>query len=233
MDFDKVFREGIPFTGAERAGYLKRQYLRRHADAAAAAAAEENGGGNDNANKEGVHKNANKNTAAAAAGSSSSTPNKGNKNRVKLTRPEDIAFVARTMASLREWIDSSDNGGPGEDVEEDEGGDNAATTNADDGNDVVVNNGGNSNATTTGLSSSATSEGTSLVLPPCNAFLRRCLYETVEAEYPGLILERYDYHHHLFGTVVSVIILGAGVNTFHTSNCTFILINVLLRKLTK
>ena len=35
-------------------------------------------------------------------------------------------------------------------------------------------------------------EGTSLVLPPCNAFLRRCLYETIEAEYSGLLLERAD-----------------------------------------
>ena len=85
-------------------------------------------------------------------GDSTSTPMK--KERVKLTRVEDIAFVARVMASLREWIDS------------------------DDSNLHNLQNGH--------------SEGTSLVLPPCNAYLRRCLYETIEAEYSGLLLERAD-----------------------------------------
>jgi len=43
-------------------------------------------------------------------------------------------------------------------------------------------------------------EGSSLVLPPCNAFLRRCLYETIEDEYPGLILERADAAPNTNGT---------------------------------
>jgi hypothetical protein len=84
-------------------------------------------------------------------GDGNNTPMK--KERVKLTRVEDIAFVARVMASLREWIDS------------------------DESNLHNMVNG---------------QEGTSLVLPPCNAFLRRCLYETIEAEYSGLLLERAD-----------------------------------------
>eukprot|EP00985_Skeletonema_marinoi_P016311 scaffold8727_cov130-Skeletonema_marinoi.AAC.3 len=79
------------------------------------------------------------------------TPTK--KDRVALTSTNDIAFVARVMANLREWIDS------------------------DDSNLHNLING---------------QEGTSLVLPPCNAFLRRCLYETIEAEYSGLLLERAD-----------------------------------------
>ena len=79
------------------------------------------------------------------------TPTK--KDKVTLTSTNDIAFVARVMANLREWIDS------------------------DDSNLQNVING---------------QEGTSLVLPPCNAFLRRCLYETIEAEYSGLLLERAD-----------------------------------------
>ncbi|KAL7495228.1 hypothetical protein ACHAWT_003684 [Skeletonema menzelii] len=79
------------------------------------------------------------------------TPTK--KDKVTLTSTNDIAFVARVMANLREWIDS------------------------DDSNLQNVING---------------QEGTSLVLPPCNAFLRRCLYETIEAEYNGLLLERAD-----------------------------------------
>ena len=79
------------------------------------------------------------------------TPTK--KDRVTLTNTNDIAFVARVMANLREWIDSDDSN----------------LQNAINGQ-----------------------EGTSLVLPPCNAFLRRCLYETIEAEYSGLLLERAD-----------------------------------------
>jgi len=77
------------------------------------------------------------------------TPSK--KDRVTLTSTHDIAFVARVMANLREWIDDSN-----------------------------LHNLANGE------------EGTSLVLPPCNAFLRRCLYETIEAEYSGLLLERAD-----------------------------------------
>lgn len=65
---------------------------------------------------------------------------------IELTKPEDINFHARAMASLREWIDSS---------------------------------------------RSATNEGTSFLLPPANAFLRRALYESVGKEYPSLTLERY------------------------------------------
>ncbi|CAJ1945089.1 unnamed protein product [Cylindrotheca closterium] len=32
-------------------------------------------------------------------------------------------------------------------------------------------------------------EGMSMLLPPCNSFLRRALYESIEAEYPNLVLE--------------------------------------------
>ena len=102
-------------------------------------------------------------------GSSSSTPRK-NGDRVKVTRTEDIAFVARAMADLREWIDAE----TGDD------GENGGAINAEDNGE---------NDPNTGVGRRHT-EGSSLVLPPCDAFLRRCLYETIEAEYPGLILER-------------------------------------------
>jgi hypothetical protein len=36
------------------------------------------------------------------------------------------------------------------------------------------------------------SEGTSLLLPPCNAFLRRALYESIPLEYPNLVLETFE-----------------------------------------
>jgi len=75
-----------------------------------------------------------------------SKPSPFSKRKVELTRPEDINFHARSMASLREWIDSA-----------------RATTN---------------------------DEGTSFLLPPANAFLRRALYESIGQEYPSLILEK-------------------------------------------
>jgi poly(A)-specific ribonuclease len=61
------------------------------------------------------------------------------KQKVELTKTEDINFHARAMASLREWIDN------------------------------------------------VTSGTTSFLLPACNGFLRRALYESIELEYPALI----------------------------------------------
>jgi poly(A)-specific ribonuclease len=69
--------------------------------------------------------------------------------RVELRRSDDVEFVARTMASLREWLDSP-----------------VGVTAADD-----------------------ESSQTQLLLPPCNSFLRRALYENITMEYPNLILE--------------------------------------------
>lgn len=142
MDFNKVFSEGVSYTTVSRAGELKKKFLEKKAKLG------ENGGSSSN---------------------SSSTPRK-NGDRVKVTRTEDVAFVARTMADLREWIDA-ENGNDGQDGGGANGGDNGV------------------NDPTTGVGTRQT-EGSSLVLPPCNAFLRRCLYETIEAEYPGLVLER-------------------------------------------
>ncbi|KAL7531213.1 hypothetical protein ACHAWF_003675 [Thalassiosira exigua] len=127
MDFQKVFREGINCATLERAKYLKRRYFDKR----------------DAKRKEDEEKEEKKKRQENGS---------RKRARVKLTRAEDIAFVARTMATLREWIDADGGGGGGE-------------------------FGG---------------EGSSLVLPPCNAFLRRALYETVEVEYPMLTLERAD-----------------------------------------
>jgi poly(A)-specific ribonuclease len=35
------------------------------------------------------------------------------------------------------------------------------------------------------------SEGSSFLLPPCNAFLRRALYESINSEYPSLLVEKH------------------------------------------
>lgn len=85
------------------------------------------------------------------------------------TVPDDIRFIARTMADLREWIDA------------------AAPTQQQEGDaDTESNN----------------NPPHSMILPPCNAFLRKCLYDTIEFEYPSLLLEKVEsfeknsYPHH-------------------------------------
>mmetsp|Transcript_4858 Transcript_4858/g.9894 ORF Transcript_4858/g.9894 Transcript_4858/m.9894 type:complete len:836 (+) Transcript_4858:58-2565(+) len=165
MDFDKVFREGISFTTCERGEFLKGMYFEKYFS----------------------EKDESSNNIGDAEGSKTS----GSRPKVKLTRPEDIAFVARTMANLREWIDSDavdgdDENGSENDVGEDGG--------VNGGNENNGNGAHGDNSTVDAVDGGQVCEGTSLVLPPCNAFLRRCLYETIEAEYPGLILERADNH---------------------------------------
>jgi len=41
-------------------------------------------------------------------------------------------------------------------------------------------------------SENAPPEGASMLLPPCNSFLRRALYESIESEYPNLIVETHE-----------------------------------------
>ncbi|KAL3781010.1 hypothetical protein ACHAW5_000401 [Stephanodiscus triporus] len=156
MDFDKVFREGVPYVTVDRASSMRRGHFEKY-DAGACA------------------------SASASASNSSSVAENG-RDRTRPTRPEDVAFVARTMAGLREWIDSDDASVAA-----------AAAAAARGGRDAIDGGGAadvaNGSATAT---APRREEGTSIVLPPCNAYLRRCLYETIEDEYPGLVLERAD-----------------------------------------
>jgi len=93
------------------------------------------------------------NTTAAAP-----TPEKNNhQSKVVLTRTQDIQFVGRVTAAVREWID---NAIPHDRVPQ------------------AADNGPNLR------------HASSFVLPPCNAFLRRALYETLREAYPSLILEK-------------------------------------------
>ena len=182
MDFDKVFREGVPCATFDEANILKKRYFDRyHAPPPAPKTGNVNGGEENGTNN------------------NQSTPLK--KNRVRLTKVDDIAFVARAMAGLREWIDS-DNTAMANVA--------AAVMNDDDTNVAAVvavpddaaarfaNVGGDLNGSTihhnhNGINTGDTrKKDTSHVLPACNSFLRRCLYETIEDEYPGLILERAD-----------------------------------------
>jgi len=174
MDFNKVFSEGISYTTVEKASIWKKKFLNKKKQQLKL-----NGG--DGENSSGVN-------GGGGGAKTNSTPRK---NKVKLTRTEDIAFVARTMASLREWIDTDENNGNNEEEEIVQDGNNNAGggvgghtngVNGENHNDAEADN-------NTGLGKREI-EGSSLVLPPCNAFLRRCLYETIEEEYPGLVLER-------------------------------------------
>lgn len=162
MDFDKVFREGVPYTTVENAAQMKKMFFKKYATMKDSSS---------NNSEKSTNTPNGKMTGDAATPSGTTTPQK---NRVKLSRVEDIAFVARTMAELREWIDSDDS------LMADTNGAAAAAVGSQQP-EAIPNNGGGQQG-----------EGTSLVLPPCNAFLRRCLYETIQDEYPGLILERAD-----------------------------------------
>ena len=86
-----------------------------------------------------------------SSNSSNTNTTPSSEKKIVLTRPQDIEFVGRVVAQVREWLDNSSN---------------AAPLNPD------------------GLRPSE------LALPPCNAFLRRALYETISEGYPSLVLEK-------------------------------------------
>jgi hypothetical protein len=95
-----------------------------------------------------------------------------------------IAFMAQAMAGLWEWIDSSD--GASLAVADGGGGAPAANRAGNGGRN------GREDANSGGNICGGAEEGKFLVLPLCNAFLRRGLYETIKDEYPSLVLERAD-----------------------------------------
>lgn len=138
---------------------------------------------------------------------------KTKKDRLQPDRSDDIAFIARTMASLREWIDSA---APSLTLPPRP----APTNNLNQPAPVAINNLNNNNNhnhrqpqppqvpqaaaallqqanTTTTTNTTPTSflrseerDGIAHFTPPCNSFLRRCLYEAIEFEYPALVLEK-------------------------------------------
>ena len=126
ISFDKWTKEGIPYQPQPQAEETLRHYLKKEI------------------------------TAAAEKKEAPAQPSleEASRRRVQLRRTEDIDFFTRTMARLREWIDSAR---PRRNHEEDE---------------------------------DAPEEGASYLLPECNSFLRRALYENIQREFPGLILEK-------------------------------------------
>jgi len=95
--------------------------------------------------------------AGETGGKSNSTVE--NSRKVILTKTQDIQFVGRVTAAVREWLDNAVHHP------------NNALLAQDAVDDVVR-------------------HSSTYVLPPCNAFLRRALYETLGEAYPSLILER-------------------------------------------
>lgn len=93
-----------------------------------------------------------------------SLPAVENNRKVVLTKTQDIQFVGRVTAAVREWLDNA--------VHQP----NNALVAQDVVNDVR--------------------HSSTYVLPPCNAFLRRALYETLGEAYPSLILERGEDNEH-------------------------------------
>ena len=94
----------------------------------------------------------------------------GSIKKVEPKSPGDVAFVARAMARLREWIDSATSTVGDDNENQDE-------TNLD-------NNDNNNNTNIAGGDEEETEDfknlNNSLVFPPCNSFLRKCLYDAIE-----------------------------------------------------
>lgn len=80
--------------------------------------------------------------------------------RIELRSSQDVTFHARAMASVREWLDN---------VQEQPDRSSGPTAEDEDG--------------------ALPEEGISFLLPPCNSFLRRVLYESIQDEYPSLVVE--------------------------------------------
>jgi poly(A)-specific ribonuclease len=139
MSFDVWSKSGIAYCTREQAMDTTAKYLaaelKQQAEAAAAAASAANGAQKQPSVQEALTR------------------------RVELRRSEDVAFVARTMASVREWLDT---------------GMVPLTARAGGGG---------------GAAAPDESNQTQFLLPACNSFLRRALYENISKEYPSLILE--------------------------------------------
>mmetsp|Transcript_8241 Transcript_8241/g.10790 ORF Transcript_8241/g.10790 Transcript_8241/m.10790 type:complete len:673 (+) Transcript_8241:348-2366(+) len=127
ISFDKWTKEGIPFQTESQAKDSLQSYTEKILDA------------------EGKEHQAEKQPSIQDL----------SRRRVQLRRTEDIDFFSRTMANLRNWLDSS-------------------LTSVDEN----------------GIGQAQEDEGASYILPECNSFLRRALYECIGQEYPSLILEK-------------------------------------------
>jgi len=91
------------------------------------------------------------------------TVQEASQRRVQLRRTEDVDFFTRAMATLRNWLDTPV----------------SATA-------AILNNQNPDNQN----EAKNPPEGACFMLPECNSFMRRALYESIGQEYPSLILEK-------------------------------------------
>jgi CAF1 family ribonuclease len=119
------------------------------------------------------------------------------KRTIELTRTADIAFYARVMASIREWLDNPLTPPVPNLDETQQQQQHHVEIDADQDpiqpeqqNHVVPNNNNLREARTPTSQALRATSSTSFLLPPCNSFLRRALYESIQLEYPTLITEK-------------------------------------------
>lgn len=220
MDFSTWMQAGIPYALETQAheyihGYLKarqrdlqQQQQQQHKDVGCSVSVATGAGQ--------PHQNAAASNTNNAASTSSSTPS----GRIELHRTEDIQFFARTMASLREWLDAAHSQSPHLHHRQRRGATHRGVAGVDDnvddavvapaevvhdpadedgilephGPEVLNQEHHHHHPIEAGLEPSLL-DGTSFLLPPCNSFLRRALYENIHLEYPALMLESAGPSH--------------------------------------
>lgn len=110
--------------------------------------------------------------AAEAEGHEPTVQDTTRSSKVNLRRRDDLEFFSRGMGSLRDWLDS-----PTVTVDSVP----VPTVTAVPPTAAVV--------PTEPPTAVVPTDGSSFLLPPCNSFLRRAFYESIEQQYPSLILE--------------------------------------------
>ena len=95
MNFNEWMKNGIPYTTLDQAEGILQQFQRDHDKSAKDK--------NDSKHSNGSGSKSSKNGSVSASNSTSARVTEWE----EPTDPSDIMFIARTMASLREWIDSA------------------------------------------------------------------------------------------------------------------------------
>jgi len=174
MSFDMWTKQGVSYLTREHARDALRRYLRKERlvrEGYAADDAAGNGSSGTDANGEEGDGGDDDDVEEERTPSSSPPPRpsvqESLRRRVELVRPEDIQFNASAMAGLREWLDNANSNQNG-------GGAGRRQPQPRRGQPLQL----------------ALNGRNSFLLPPCNSFLRRALYENIEKEYPNLILEK-------------------------------------------
>jgi len=191
MDYNKWLRDGIPFAVLDDAEKFRQSFYEKY----------------NMKEREENERRDQLNCAVGVGGGGGGESIKVKKNRLEPTRQEDIAFLARAMASLREWIDSAapiPNTAARAAVL-----DNSIipSTQAENNHNEEEDHGSNNYDVPTSLLHEER-DGIAHLTPECNSFLRRCLYEAIEFEYPALVLEKAVRHTSYHNSQICVLRLN-------------------------